>query len=584
MNMLPKEKILKSLFRIQLFFFITLCCFPQVAFAQSEYIESYDVELEVHSSGKLTVVENITVYANGNNIKRGIYREFPTHYYDDSGRHYSVAFHVLEVKRDGKPEPYHIKNQVNGKSVYIGDKDIFLKPGLYSYTIAFETDYQLGFFEDFDELYFNAIGHGWRFPIKRGSVVVTLPAGISKEKINVDGFTGPTGSHMRDFQVVRKEDSLVHYVLTESLNNYEGFTVLISWPKGFVTEPTEVDRAIRFVMDNLDFVFGGCGLLFLFFYFLTSWSRVGRDPKKGTIIPRFDAPNGITPAGARYLQDMRYSTRSLTATIYALALKGALLLREDSGDYYIRRVDGKKEELTTIEEEILNTLLPFGSDEQKITQKDYRIFQKASKRLKKYLKKKHLKRSFFLNSAYISVGFFLALLIAIVMFLGAFLSSKDFANPIFIGIFAFTLSMPMIFSFLMKAPSKVGRKIMDEIEGYKMYLSTAEKDRLGSLAPTQITPELYEKHLPYAISLGVEQKWTKQFEEELKRAGKDPSEYEPHWYHGTRSWNDRSMFGGSLGDTISSTIASSSSPPGSSSGGSGGSSGGGGGGGGGGGW
>ena len=95
----------------------------------------------------------------------------------------------------------------------------------------------------------------------------------------------------------------------------------------------------------------------------------------------------------------------------------------------------------------------------------------------------------------------------------------------------------------------------------------------------------FEKYLPYALALDVENEWNDKFADVLKKAGVD-QDYSPSWYSGT-SWNKLGSAGlvSSLGASFSSAISSSSTAPGSSSGsGGGGSSGGGGGGGGGGGW
>jgi uncharacterized membrane protein len=148
------------------------------------------------------------------------------------------------------------------------------------------------------------------------------------------------------------------------------------------------------------------------------------------------------------------------------------------------------------------------------------------------------------------------------------------------------LGINMLFAWLIKAPTLHGRKIMDEIEGFKMYLSIAEKERLNLLNPPERTPELFEKFLPYAIALGVENKWGNQFTSVFSGLEQDGGQYHPTWYHGHHmSRFAISDFTSSLGSSLSSSINSSASPPGSSSGGGGGgSSGGGGGGGGGGGW
>ncbi|HET7156939.1 MAG TPA: DUF2207 domain-containing protein, partial [Hyphomicrobiaceae bacterium] len=141
----------------------------------------------------------------------------------------------------------------------------------------------------------------------------------------------------------------------------------------------------------------------------------------------------------------------------------------------------------------------------------------------------------------------------------------------------------------LKAPSRDGRKTMDEIEGFRLYLGTAEEDRLNAMDSPEKTPELFERFLPYAVALDVQNIWAKRFAGVLAAAGATAAA--TAWYGGSRDWgNDPVSFADHLGSQLSQTIASASTAPGSSGGGSdggssgGGSSGGGGGGGGGSGW
>jgi uncharacterized membrane protein YgcG len=145
----------------------------------------------------------------------------------------------------------------------------------------------------------------------------------------------------------------------------------------------------------------------------------------------------------------------------------------------------------------------------------------------------------------------------------------------------------VIFYHLLKAPTLAGRKLLDSIEGFRVFLVATEKDRLNMMNPPQKTPELFEKYLPYALALDIEQQWAEQFSDILSSAAiGQKAAYAPLWFSGTTaSPLATSDFFSSLGSSFSDAISSSSTAPGSSSGGGGGgSSGGGGGGGGGGGW
>ena len=152
------------------------------------------------------------------------------------------------------------------------------------------------------------------------------------------------------------------------------------------------------------------------------------------------------------------------------------------------------------------------------------------------------------------------------------------------------LALPVVLSAFswMAAPTREGRAVLDRIAGFRQYLSITEEERLETLHPPDKTPELFERYLPYAIALKVENDWASRFTSVLAAAaaaGQSQGQA-MHWYSGSSDpWSRPGDFADSVGSSLSSTISSASSAPGSSGGsGGGGSSGGGGGGGGGGGW
>jgi len=150
-----------------------------------------------------------------------------------------------------------------------------------------------------------------------------------------------------------------------------------------------------------------------------------------------------------------------------------------------------------------------------------------------------------------------------------------------VGLLGLVVFLNVLFHQLLKAPTHAGRVLLDQVEGFKMFLGAVDKDRLATLAATEQTPAVFEKYLPYAVALGVEHAWANRFADVLERA-----KYSPAWCSdGLWSGVNAGAMVTSLATSMSSAIAASSSSPGSSSGfGGGGSSGGGGGGGGGGGW
>src|SRR3989338_3901810 len=220
-----------------LFFFLYAAPFA----AASETILSFDSHVVVHKDSSMTVTETIKVRSERNSIRHGIYRDFPTTYTDYEFKiptRYITGFDVKKVLRDGKPESHHFSTFGNGKRLYIGDRDLLLAPGDYTYTIVYKTKRQLGFFKDRDELFWNVTGNGWVFPIEAVSATVELPAGVPGEKIKVDGYTGYKGSRLKDFSAYFDGNGNPVFAATKKLRAYEGLTVLVAWPKGFVNEPT----------------------------------------------------------------------------------------------------------------------------------------------------------------------------------------------------------------------------------------------------------------------------------------------------------------------------------------------------------
>jgi len=171
-----------------------------------------------------------------------------------------------------------------------------------------------------------------------------------------------------------------------------------------------------------------------------------------------------------------------------------------------------------------------------------------------------------------------------------FAFTKFGSLPVAIFLFA-SIALHILFHWLLKAPTVAGRRLLDQVEGFKMFLGAVDGDRLNRVNPPEQTPEIFEKFLPYALALDVEQAWAEKFSgvlnaaSQARNSGSDSIAYTPSFYSGS-NWNGASgsFLAGGFTDSFSSAISSSSSAPGSSDGGSGGGSGDGGGGGGGGGW
>jgi uncharacterized membrane protein YgcG len=614
-----------------------------------ERITSFVSDVTVNADASLNVRETISVTAEGDVIKRGILRDFPTIYTDRSGQRVTVGFEVLGVKRDGRAEPYALESLSNGTRIRIGDKDVFLRPGEYRYEITYRTTRQIGFFADYDELYWNVTGNGWTFPIERARVMIRLPEGASiRQHAEYTGRAGVAGS---DARAVSASGNFYEAETTRRLGPEEGFTVAVNWQKGIVAPPSDSQKLGWWMSDNAGFFALALGLLASAGYFLFAWSRVGRDPEKGTVIPLFAPPKGMGPACVRYVSRYGSDEKGFAAALVGLGVKGRVRITDDDDGFSITRLaEPADRKPLTESERALYQALPAGTTELK--QANHARVGAAKRALETALRQEYDGSVFLRNFGWFAGGLALSVLfllagafllpagegivglfaigwtgvwwgvilaagwaslkgvmaarglwrkisslfglVFLIPFVGAgligpglILAQGGFspALTVLIGTAIVLGLLNVIFYQLLRAPTEMGQKLLDQIEGFRLYLSTAEEERLKVLHPPEKTPELFERYLPYALALDCENEWNAKFAAVLAAAAA-AGVAGPAWYSGRHwDWGRSGGFTDSIGRSLAASAAAASTAPGKSSGSRGGGfSGGGGGGGGGSGW
>jgi uncharacterized membrane protein YgcG len=551
-----------------------------------EVIKSYDSEIDVRSDGSMDVTERITVHAEGQEIRRGIYRDFPTRYRDRYGNRVRVAFEVLGVERNGSPEPWFTEHMSNGVRVNTGNDNFLPVPADYTFTIRYHTTRQLGFFADHDELYWNAIGTGWVFPIETGTVQARLPGAVPVSSLKSEAYTGAQGIKGTDYVAEIPQPGVARWRLTKPLGPFEGLTIVLSFPKGLIAEPTSSDRVKWFLKDNRGVLIALIGLVVLILYCVREWGRVGRDPQGRAIFARYEPPAGKTPGGLRYLMDMGYDMRCFSSDVLAMAVAGQLKITKE--DHFFRDVwqlernEGLPHPDSPSQSQLLRGLFA-GGNSLELKNTNASIVQGARDDHKEALDAEFHPRYFKRNSRSLVI----AVIIAIVAGAIGFFSSGGFGIPAIVAVGIMMLITLVVFGRLVRAPTLEGRALMDEVEGLKLYLGVAEKQELAQMRgpdqPPQLDAARYEALLPYAVALEVEDAWTNKFTAAVGAAAAAQAASRMSWYSGQGGITNIGDFTHSIGSSLSSSISSASTPPGSSSGGGGGGSSGGGGGGGGGG-
>lgn len=568
-----------------LLFVLSSCLAHHVA--AQERILAYDSEVDVNTDGSLDVVERIRVRAEGSLVRRGIYRDFPARYKDRHGNRVVVGFAMKDVLRDGRSEPWFTENVSNGVRINTGNDDLLPVPAEYTYTLRYRTTRQLGFFADHDELYWNAIGTGWDFPIESGSVAVRLPRAVPEANLHAEGYTGAQGAQGSDYEPAITGPGQAHWRLLRPLAANEGMTVVLSFPKGIVTAPTRAQRSLWLLKDNRGVLVALAGLLALVAYCVMRWRKVGRDPRTGTVIARYDPPEGYSPAALRYILRMGHDPRCYSSDLLALAVDGYLRIEREDGflsdDWTLARTEKQAaEDLPESQRALLGTVFG-GADEIELKSSNASTLQAAAAQHAATLKHDYDGRMFVRNGSSIAV----AIAIAVAsFFLGLFLG-QGFGVAIVFLVGVLMVGILIAFVRAIPAPTPEGRTVLDAIAGLKLYLGVAERDELARMPgpgePPMLDADRYQCLLPYAVALDVEDAWTEKFTAAVGAAAAAAATSGMQWYRGGGGDSLASLTQ-SVGSGFTSQIASSSTPPGSSSGsGGGGSSGGGGGGGGGGG-
>lgn len=615
-----------------------------------ERILSFISDVKIAKSGDLDVTETITFNVTGATINHGIKRDFPTTYRTNYGQTTSVGFTLLAVQRDGQPDNYEQSGLSNGVRITIGRADTTITPGRHVYVIHYRTTRQIHFDQNNDELYWNSTGTDWDFPIDMAEARITLPSpakfGLRAIYTGEQGSTAKDAEVVSEQPatiVFRTTQPLpVHAGLTVAVNFPKGVidapsantifgwwlqdwgatfagllsTIGVGWlyyrlwltvgrgPRAGPVVPRFSPpngmsaAAIRYVskmkLDNRAFTAAivelgvrkqlritkeGGG------WFSKGTTTLDRTAHHGTLPPPDAAMiDGLFASGDSIeLKQENHATLQAARSALGEELEG-----EYCGPLFKKHTDVAAWGLVGVMAAILfaaliaiATRIPAASS----AEISMPIFGGGCMILTWWLRKVAQRTKgaamVFAWIGVVAAGGF-ALLFAFGSVMDA-LSAGTFA----VLLPLLTLPVALTAFAWMYAPTVEGRRMMDQIAGFKHYLGITEEDRLNVLHPPEKTPELFEKYLPYAIALDVENRWADRFAGVLAAAAAaGTTGTTMAWYVGSGNiWDDPGGFASSVGSSLDSAVSSAATSPSSSSGsGGGGSSGGGGGGGGGSGW
>ena len=522
-------------------------------------IDSFAVEIEVRPDSSLVVRETIVADFSREG-HRGIFREIP-YRYRRTGAAFRLRLDVVSVTDgEGGARRWTREREDGTLKLRIGDPSVTLR-GRQTYVIEYRVERGLLSFETHDELYWNATGTGWPVPMEGVSCTVTLPSGVESGSIRAQSYVGAYGSSNAGPEGEVGAGS-VRFDARRSLRAREGLTVVVGWAPGAVEHAGLADSVRWFVRDNLIVAVPlvTAALLWLV------WRVWGRDQgSAGSVVVRYEAPEGMSPLEVGTLIDERVDTRDVTAALVGLAVRGYLRIDASEasplGDVKAKEVSLVKlreaDHAVTDAERFMLSKVFAGGRTVKLSDLQHKFYA--------YLP--HVSRKAY--GALVDAGYFAASPVGVrgvwltlgVIWAGAWIVLavgvvKTNSFPPVPWIIAAVLAAPQVLVLAPFMPRRTakGRRALEGVKGLEEYIVRAERRELEERAGKDGFQPHFESVLPYALALGLAEAWGEKFEGLFTP--------EPGWYVGpSESHFTTGMWVAHLGRTTGSMGESMSSMP-----------------------
>ncbi len=437
----------------------------------------------------------------------------------------------------------------------------------------------LAFYGDHDELYWDLF-NGFDVPVREVEAKVTLPENsYDTSTYQTQLYTKPGVAASNSY--ISDDKKFVFSV--KEISPGDPVTIAPGWPKGIVDQSAYWRDFLSLYWGYLVsvLIFVGTVLYLIWYWYKTEINY----PGKRTIVAEYEPPKKLKPAMMDIIVHERATSKTWPATVIDLAVRGHLRIAEDphkirsflgkawpvflgliiwifflsifqfsllinviflvvmglssgwfvrlkpASEYILTKVNGKSEDsLNAFEKEFLRIVFEdsdtFSTRNMKkvSNQSNARAMAKDMEELRKnlleevemdtiaYLIPPKDRRMLALVWAVIA-GWAFSYLIWIPGI------SYSQGAAILLTLLA-SLFVIVLFRRYNPRLNPEGNRLREACLGFKLYLETAEKYRMQNL-----TPELFEKFLPYAMIFGVEKKWAKAFEAvNIKQPG---------WYAGS---------------------------------------------------
>ena len=505
---------------------LTVLCLALVipAAARDWHIARYTTTMTVARDGTAQVLEHLEVVFDGE--YHGIYRDIPIQYPGPHGSNYTLFLTVTGVS-DGHGHKLKYDSSVQNGSRHLK----ILIPDAVNATRTVDIHYNLTnvvrWFDDHDELYWNVTGNDWPVPIDSALATIIFPRGANGN-LRAQAFTGMYGSSEQDALVVVGGD-VVRASTNDALAMREGLTVDVYLSKGVLTQPSRLTEAMWFLRSNPIVLLPLWALVVMFFF----WWTKGRDPKADiSVAPMYEPPQGMTPAEVGSLMEDAVHPRDITSTLVDLAVKGYLKIEETESkallfshrDYTFHLLKPQPEwsTLEAHERLMLNHMFPGGATQIRLSELRNQFYVAIPTIKEDILAELRSKGMYSVDPdsahAYVLAGVVITALPFVIAQVLGWASMLD-SPGLLIASGLIAVVIVFLFARIMTAKSLKGVRTKVEILGFQEFINRVDADRLK-----RMPPDTFEKFLPYAMALGIENRWAKAFQGIVQNP--------PAWYVG----------------------------------------------------
>ncbi len=526
---------MKTLFFV---FGITLLVGTPPNIARAWTIDRFDADLAVQSDASIDITERIDVTFDVE--KHGIFRTIPVTYLGADNNEYTIPIENMTVT---DAEGASIDNKVSASNgnltIRIGSPSRTVT-GAQSYVLTYRAKAAVNFFDDHDEVYWNITGSDWEVPINNVHATIRLPGSVTPSDIRTTCYTGAYGSTEQRCTGVPAENG-AEFTASDFL------TVVVGFPKNLVMKPADfatlrqgsqqyaTTPALSPFVQNilfwlLNILLPILGVLLLFFW----WYRNGRDPgEKKTMIAQYDPPDHLRPAEMDVLVHETLRKNAISATIIDLAVRGYVEITEVEQDTLLglgkkkdyaltlRKSYANDRELLEYERYVLEGIFGESAEKTSVMMSDLKAeFSSTIDKVKKSILLRITSERYFaanpetIRTIYRGIG--IASLVAggVILWYAIAAFRIVLFGPLILG------AIVLVTAPTLPCRTHKGVAALWHARGFKVFLETAEKYRLQ----WQEREGIFEQYLPYAMTFGVAEKWSKAFADIVTKP--------PSWYHG----------------------------------------------------